>query len=80
TPSRRAGAKVENILTVFQGALSAPSFARASLDARAPNQFCLAIAVDQLAFHNLTSREIKNCNLLPTGMEITPYNDHEGFS
>src|ERR1035438_104796 len=46
TSSRRAGAKVENSLSVFHGALSAPSFARASLDARAPNQSCgLACAV-----------------------------------
>ena len=39
TSSRRAGAKVENGFFVFQGAYFAPSFARASLDARAPNQF-----------------------------------------
>ncbi len=40
----------------------------------------LAVAVDQLEFHNLTCRGIKNRYLLPTGMEITPYNLHEGFS
>ena len=46
TSSRRAGAKVENGVLVFQGAYFAPSFARASLDARAPNQLSgLACAV-----------------------------------
>ena len=36
----------------------------------------LAVAVDQLEFHNLTCRGIKNRYSSPTGMEITPYNLH----
>ena len=47
---------------------------------RTVKPFRLAVAVDQFAFHHLARREIKNRNLLPTGMEITPYNNHEGFS
>jgi hypothetical protein len=42
--------------------------------------FHLAIAADQLVFHKLTCCGIKNRYLLPTGMKITPYNLHEGFS
>jgi hypothetical protein len=40
----------------------------------------LAIAVDQLALRYFSRFGIKDCNLLPTGMEITPYNGHESFS
>jgi hypothetical protein len=38
----------------------------------------LAIAVHQLVFAHLSRFAIENRNLLPTGMEITPYNLHEG--
>src|SRR6516162_1624536 len=39
-----------------------------------------SVPVDQFTFVNLSRFDIKNCNLLPTRMEIAPYNSHEGFS
>ena len=40
----------------------------------------LTVTVDQFAFHDFAGGRIENRHLLPTGMEITPYNNHEGFS
>src|SRR5690349_3787874 len=45
--SRPAGAKVEKRFLFFHGALLAPSFARALLDARAPNQHIGLASADQ---------------------------------
>ena len=39
-----------------------------------------AVGVPQLQLADLSRLRIENCNLLPTRMEITPYNSHEGFS
>jgi hypothetical protein len=47
TSRRRAGAESGKHVFVFQGALLAPSFARASRDARAPNQFLGLASADQ---------------------------------
>jgi hypothetical protein len=40
----------------------------------------LTVAIDQLVLGHFSRFGINNCNLLPAGMEITSYNDHEGFS
>src|SRR5208337_3227491 len=42
--------------------------------------FRLAVTVNQFAFPDFAGGRVENRHLLPTGMEITPYNNHEGFS
>ena len=42
--------------------------------------FCLSVSIHQLVLAYFPSVTVKNRNLLPSGMEITPYNSHEGFS
>ena len=39
-----------------------------------------AVAVVQLQLAYFSRFSIENSNLLPSGMEITSYNSHEGFS
>src|SRR5262249_30567997 len=63
--------------------INKPLTVSAGLDANQPctsqfpvKLFCLSVSVDQLVLGYFPSLAVENRNLLPSRMEITPYNNH----